>query len=108
MRPAPAAEALRVTRGSVVKRLSRLFWDHSLTEADLDSHPVWVLERVLDYGGLDDIRAMQETMGKAAFMQTAARATRVSPRTLNFWRQILKREGIQCTKKYSRDAAWNC
>ncbi|MEI6219639.1 MAG: helix-turn-helix transcriptional regulator [bacterium] len=95
------------SRGDATKRLSRLFWDHALTEADLDSHPVWVVERVIDYGSLADIRILQEAMGKAVFLQTVAGASRVSPRTLNFWRQILKQEGIQCTKKYSRDTAWN-
>ena len=95
-----------MSRSDVARQLSRLFWDHSLTEADLDRHNVWVLERVLDYGSLEDIRVLQDTMGKASFLKTAAMATRVSPRTLNFWRKVLKREGITCTREYYRDTAW--
>ena len=91
LRPRSAARQLRISRDDVVRQLSRLFWDHPLTEADLSSYPVWVLERVLDYGSLQDIRVLQEAMGRMAFLQTASRATRVSPRTLNFWSQILKR-----------------
>ena len=93
--------------GDVLPRLKRLFWDHPLTEADFAKHPVWVAERVLEYGDLDDIHLLRETMGESAFLQYVARAERVSARTRNFWRRILELEGIPCTRKYSRNTAWN-
>ena len=100
----PSAHAPR----DVVAQLSRLFWDHPLTRNDLDAHPVWVVERVLEYGALDDIDLLRDTMGRKAFLEAVASAHRVSPRTRNFWDHMLNMEGITCTKKYSRNTAWNC
>lgn len=107
LRPYARPRPTRLRRGAAVKRLARLFWDHPLTADDLDAHPLWVLERVLDYGHLEDVRLLQALLGKRPFLELTARARRVSPRTAGFWKQILKREGIPCTKKYSRHTAWN-
>ena len=94
------------TAREAVKQLRRLFWDHPLTPRDLDAHPVWVVERVLDYGALADVELLRDRMGRKAFLAAAASARRVSPRTANFWRRMLEMEGIPCTKAYSRDTAW--
>lgn len=92
----------------VAKQIGRLFWDHPLSPDDLKTYPVWVVERVLEYGTLADVEMLREQMGRQTFLVTAASAQRLSPRTANFWRQMLNMEGIPCTRKYSRDTAWNC
>ena len=89
------------------KRLARLFWDHTLTPADLNPISIWVLERVLDYGNLEDIRLLQSLLGRGPFLKCVAQANRVSPRTAGFWKMILEKEGIPCTRKHSRNTAWN-
>jgi transcriptional regulator with XRE-family HTH domain len=94
-------------RASMVRRLRRLFWDCRLCAADLDERRSWVLERVLEYGSLEDVLGLQRLMGRQEFLLTAARAYRVSPKTRNFWRRLLELEGIACTAAYSRDTAWN-
>jgi transcriptional regulator with XRE-family HTH domain len=95
------------SRAEARARLKRLFWDHPLTEADFEAHPVWLAERVLEYGNLDDIHLLRDVMGNAAFLQTVARAGRVSPRTRSFWSRVLELEGIACTRAYSRGTAWS-
>ncbi|PIU66350.1 MAG: hypothetical protein COS85_05170 [Armatimonadetes bacterium CG07_land_8_20_14_0_80_59_28] len=72
------------------------------------AHPVWLIERVLDYGNLDDVYMLQNVLGRANFLRIAAQAVRVSPRTRSFWRQLLEMEGIPCTREFSRDTPWNC
>jgi len=96
-----------LSRDEAVRRLARLFWDHELSTADLDVHEVWVAERVLEYGNLDDIHALRAALGEKRFLRTASMANRVSSRTRSLWQKILEKEGIQCTKKYSRNAAWD-
>lgn len=98
----------RCTAQEAVTRLGRLFWDHDLKAADLAAYPVWVVERVLDYGTLADVDLLRNHMGHQAFLQAVAAAQRLSPRTANFWRQLLKMEGIPCAKKYYRNTAWSC
>jgi transcriptional regulator with XRE-family HTH domain len=95
-----------VTRAAAVKQLARLFWDHHLVPLDFDRHPVWVTERVLEYGTLQDVRTLRAVLGKERFLTTVARATRVSPRTAAFWQALLKQEGIPCTKKSYPNTVW--
>lgn len=108
LRSRPPRKAGGLNARKACARLKRLFWDHPLGKADFETHPAWVVERVIEYGALEDIHALSETMGRKTFLETVAAATRMSPRTGNFWRQILKMEGVSCTKKYSRNTAWNC
>ena len=92
---------------AVIERFRRLFWDHNLAEDDLKNHPVWVAERVLGYGTIEDVIRLREIFGKLQFLEVVSRCTRVSARTLNFWSKILETEGVPCTKKFSRNTAWN-
>lgn len=89
----------RASRATRVRRLGRLFWDRSLGIDDLELYPQWVVARVLDHGTLDDIAVLLEHWGRRRFLQEVARARFSSPKTECFWRGILQREGIECTKK---------
>lgn len=106
--PRTVPTAKRMRPADLVAHLQRLFWDHDLTAQDITTRPEWVLERVLDYGSLEDIYALLDAMGKEDFLRTVSTATRVSPRTRSFWCKILEREGIECMRKFSRNTAWNC
>ena len=97
----------RNMQSTAVRRLSRLFWDTPLTERVMEQHPVWVVERVLDYGTLEDLRTLLTVFGRNTFLGHVARAARVSPRTRAFWDHMLKKEGLPCMKKYSRNTPWN-
>ena len=107
LRPKPPRRPTVRSRRQACAGLARLFWDHPLKPEDLEAHPAWVVERVLEYGALEDIHTLRDTMGRRAFLSAVAAAERVSPRTRSFWRQVLELEGIPCTKKYSRNTAWN-
>ena len=61
-------------RGIILIRLQRLFWDYKLSEKDLEPHRIWIVERVLDYGQLSDISALQELYGRSRFLETVAEA----------------------------------
>jgi transcriptional regulator with XRE-family HTH domain len=107
LRPRSAPNRTAVRRKTVVERLSRLFWDRPLTADDIERFPQWVMERVLEFGQLEDVLALKETMGREAFLRGVAAAVRVSPRTRNFWVQVVEQEGIRCTNALSRNTAWN-
>lgn len=106
-RPRPASSIATPMARTAAGRLKRLFWDHDLEESDFQQRPVWIAERVLEYGNLDDVRTLLQVMGRPGFLAAAAAAERVSPRTRNFWKQVLELEGMQCTRRYSRNTAWN-
>jgi transcriptional regulator with XRE-family HTH domain len=95
-------------RASGMRELQRLFWDRKLRYRDLDEYPLWVLERVLEYGSLEDVRSLAARMGHRRFLERVAQVRFKSARTENFWQLMLKREGVSCTKKYSRKEARPC
>jgi transcriptional regulator with XRE-family HTH domain len=98
----------RVGTAELVSRLGRLFWDSKLTVEKAHQHPGWVVERVLEVGNLEDVELLREAMGREAFLKAVASvAERLSAKTRSFWQQILTMEGVTCTKKYSRNTAWN-
>lgn len=76
------------------RRLGRLFWDRRLRKRDLEDYPLWVIERVLEYGSLQDVRCLVEMMGKETFLQRVALIRFKSAKTQSFWLEMLKREGL--------------
>lgn len=95
-------------RASGMRELKRLFWDRGLQDRDLDEYPLWVLERVLEYGSLEDVRFLVARMGRKRFLEAVARVPFQSAKTEGFWRLLLQREGVTCTKKFSRKEAKPC
>jgi len=93
------------TRTEVVEKLRRLFWDQDLAVRHLDENPLWVVERVLEYGNLDDVHSLIGLMGRDAFLRHVGEARFSSERTRVFWQQILTREGMKCTRRFSREEA---
>lgn len=107
LRPKGGKRRKAVDGRSAVAQLKRLFWDYPVKATDLRRRTVWVAERVLEYGNLNDVRMLQQTLGRESFLAAVSAAERVSPRTRNFWCQMLEQEGVPCTKKCSRNIAWN-
>jgi len=104
--PFEARSPGKMTRPEAINRLQRLFWDCDLDENELIIHPVWVVERVLEYGQLEDTAILQELMGRRCFLETVSRS-RLSQKTREFWNQMLKKEGMPCTKRSYRNESWN-
>ena len=95
----------RPQESDVVEKLRRLFWDQDLTVHHLEEHPMWVVERVLEYGNLEDVHHLVGHMGRDTFLHHVSGARFSSNRSRGFWQQILSREGMTCTRKYSREEA---
>jgi transcriptional regulator with XRE-family HTH domain len=100
--PFEARSPGKMTRTEAIKRLQRLFWDSDLNEDELENHPVWVVERMLEYGNLEDTMILQVLMGRHRFLETVS-LSRLSPKTREFWNQMLKKEGMPCTKRSYRN-----
>jgi hypothetical protein len=88
-----------------VRKLRRLFWDQPLRVEHLEENPLWVVERVVEFGDLDDVRLLVGYLGRERFLQNVAEARFSSEKTRVFWQQILAREGVPCTTRSFRDEA---
>jgi transcriptional regulator with XRE-family HTH domain len=98
-------ETTNLSDHQVVEQIRRLFWDVPLTPQHLEEYSLWVVERVLAYGNLNDVRMLADFIGRRAFLKLASEARFSSDRTRAFWRQVLEREGMTCTRKFSREEA---
>lgn len=93
------------TAENVVQQIGRLFWDVDLTASHLGEHPLWVVERVLEYGDLGDIRILTAFFGRETLLRLVGEARFSSDRTREFWQRVLEREGAACTRRFSREEA---
>jgi len=97
----------RPTRAEVVEQLDRLFWDTRLEATHLEKNTLWAVERVLELGNLDDVRMLIAFLGRGEFSRLVSGARFESARTRAFWLQMLDKEGVACTRKFSREEAAN-
>jgi transcriptional regulator with XRE-family HTH domain len=82
-----------------LKRIQRLFWDQRLKASDLKKYPQWVVERVIEYGSLEDVQSVINVMGKRMFLKQVSRCRFQSAKTFKFWAEILEKEGVKCMKR---------
>jgi len=93
------------TAEAVVRQIGRLFWDLDLSTSHLDEYPLWVVERVLEYGSLGDVRILTAFFGRETLLDLVSQARLSSDRTRVFWHNVLEREGVKCTRRFSREEA---
>ncbi len=96
----------RVSARAVAALLRRLFWDHDLRGGDFRRYPLWITSRVLEYGSMDDVRALEDLFGRRRFLKLVAECRFASPRTGRFWREMLEIEGVKCTRRSFQRGAW--
>jgi len=95
----------KITAGEVIGQVERLLWDKKPRPEDLRRYPRWIVERVLEFGNLRDVRALIGYFGRDDFLDLVSTCRFSSRRTAVFWENILKREKPECTKKRSPRAA---
>ncbi len=100
--------AARPSAKELAARLGRLFWDRRLKPADLETYSRWIVQRVLEYGELEDVQALMRFMGREKFLQTVADCRFTSKRTAAFWKNMLVLEAPACMKSHCRLEAGSC
>ncbi len=78
--------------------LRPLFWEVDFDQLCVQGHERYVIERVLDYGDLPEVKWMMERFSGDEIVQTLRRSRGLSPKSANFWAFILgvPREEIRC------------
>lgn len=77
------------TKAELVDLLAPLFWDRELDPAHLERYPGWVLERVVDFGSREQMKAARAWFGDNALAEAIERPG-VDVRSRNYWRMILE------------------
>lgn len=87
--------------------VSHLFWDAG-EPVDPERHADYVLGRVLEHGGLDDVRWLLGRYGPQRILGFVRRrgANVLSPRTANFWLMALGGERWNESYQGRRSPLW--
>lgn len=85
-----------------------LLWDVDAHQVDLKSHQAWVIARVLSRGSLEQVRTLENLLGKEAFSDffLEGGSSKVDPQTATFWMTLLNLTKEQCTPKSSTKINW--
>ena len=84
----------------------RYFWDIDPTRLDVDGYPIYILERLLEYGDLPSVRWMLEHFSRQEITGVLQASRRLTPLSANFWALYfgLDRERVSClSKPYHRE-----
>ena len=70
---------------NIPDRFQSLFWDVDPRTIDVKQHARYIIERVLEMGGLDALYWIQRLFPTKLIMETCEVSRKISPRTRNFW-----------------------
>ena len=73
----------------LIRKIAPLFWDVDLQPGHLARYPEWVLGRVLQFGGLEQVRPARAFFGDEAIARAVGRRG-VDERTRAFWETVLE------------------
>jgi len=78
--------------------LRPLFWEVDFDRLRVQGHERYVIERVLEYGDLPEVKWMLGHFARQEIVQTLRRSRGLSPKSANFWAFILgvPSEEIRC------------
>jgi hypothetical protein len=68
-----------------------LFWDADPESIDLKTNARYIIERVLEMGGLDSLHWVQHLYPTRLIIETLETSRKITPRSKNFWTIWLKR-----------------
>lgn len=66
-------------------RFQSLFWDVDPHTIDVKQHARYIIERVLETGGLDALYWIQRLFPTKLIMETCEVSRKISPKSRNFW-----------------------
>ncbi len=72
----------------LTQSLKNLFWDIDLKELDEKKHADFLVVRIADKGGLEEVSWLKKKFGKNKIKQIVRNSRNVSAKTKNFWQVI--------------------
>ena len=95
-----------------ILRLSpHLFWDIDIAKADMDTYPAQIIQRVLEYGNLQDWHLIRSYYGLDRIVSICKTLRTLDPRALSYICCIVKtcKKEFRCYHmRQSNPTLWNC
>ena len=58
---------------NIPSKIKSLLWDIDISTIDLDKHYKFIIERVIEYGDIEEVKWMQSTFSKDQIIETLKR-----------------------------------
>jgi hypothetical protein len=88
---------------SIPSFLKPFFWDTDVSKLDLQKHKKYIIERILEYGDIKEVRWLFSNFEKEDIVEVLKKSRRISVKTGNYFYIILKlnepKENFECLKK---------
>lgn len=101
-----------MSKSECIKNMSSyLFWDVDVSSIEFDKHKAYIVQRVLEYGLLDDWKKLTDTISLNEIVETCKQLRTLDPKALSFISLISKTpiEEFRCyTTRQSNPTLWNC
>ncbi len=78
-----------------------LFWDVDLKIISIEKHKKFIIERILEFGDLDDYEWAVFNYGKKDIKQAILNSRKLDKKSRNFWCFIFNVNKKQCIQKQS-------
>ena len=87
---------------SAPKFLKKYFWEIDFDRLDVEAHPQYILERILEYGDERAIRWMMRRFSRAEVADILFRFRSLSPKSANFWAVVFNvdKKKVLCLQKH--------
>lgn len=84
--------------------LKKYFWDTDVKKLDRKEYPIYVGERLLEYGDRPALKWLFKNYPKKFLADLILKSRRLSPRSANFWSLFfnLPKNKILCLRKLSQ------
>ncbi len=84
--------------------LRSLFWDTDFDRLRVPGHERYIIERVLEYGDVPEVRWMKRRFSRQQIAQVLCQSRRLSRKSADFWSFILNvpTEEVQCSSAFLR------
>ena len=87
-----------------------LFWDFDTTQFDIDENAAWIIQRVLEYGQMNDWNIIEKQYGLDRIVSIAMNFRTLNPVARSFLRFLsgVKKEDFRCYRiAQSNPTLWN-
>jgi len=85
--------------------LKKYFWDADFSKLDKNSHSVFIIERILNYGDERAVEWLFKYSKKVELKKAIKKTRNISPLSANYWGLILNipQNKILCLRKQSQN-----
>lgn len=100
-----------VSKECVSALSAHLFWDTDRNEFDMNAYPAYIIQRVLEYGTLEDWHLIRSFYGLDKIVETCQSLRTLDAKALAFISSISKtsKEQYRCYHiRQSNPTPWNC